>query len=112
MKRALIACALAIPLSGCFASNDQSVDGGASNWQAIIQGARSLTQTWCLFDPDGDVLLRLILTGDSALQTAQGLAQAVCRVVNAQPKTVKAKSGALVPVAPKVRGVIITGRRI
>jgi hypothetical protein len=84
MKRALIACALAIPLSGCFASNDQSVDGGASNWQAIIQGARSLTQTWCLFDPDGDVLLRLILTGDSALQTAQGLAQAVCRVVNAQ----------------------------
>jgi hypothetical protein len=112
MKRAMLACALALPLAGCFAAAAPPVDPGAGNPTGIIRIVQNLAQAYCNFIPNAGTILDLIATGDLNLQSPEGISQAVCSVVTARPKMIKTKAGAVVPAAPSIRGIVITGRRV
>jgi hypothetical protein len=112
MKRAMIACALALPLGGCFAAASPPVDPGTGNPTGTINQVQTITQNFCRFVPAASIVLELIVQEDPQLRSAQQIAQAICAAVSGPPKAVVTKAGKTMVRPPMVRGIVITGRRV
>lgn len=95
MRKILMAMTCCVLLSGC--ATGGNVDGTIAQIQAT---ARSI----CSFVPTVETVAK-ILAGGTAIDTASGIANAICAAVTTRPLADGPGDG-----KPRVRGVIIKGQ--